>query len=277
MASVNSPIRKIIKPLLFKILGKTGYKFLQSIAKIRDIKHRLVEEKEMELLKYFVSKDDEVIDLGANYAYYLDRLSKIVGQNGKVFGFEPVPFTFEVCEIIIKKLKLNNVKLFKYAANDKNTNLEFRLPKVDFGAISAGQSHRADRENDLKGKEDYYSFNDEEIIKCEAIKVDDLLFKNLKKISFIKIDIEGAELFALKGMEKIIKFFNPVILVEIQPFFLKGFNITEEEIISYITNELKYDIYFYEQKIKKLKNITNNLWDNNYILIPTNNKKNTVI
>jgi len=273
MASVNSPIRKIIKPFLFKILGKTGYKFIQSIAKIRDIKLRLVEEKEMELLKYFVTKNDHVIDLGANYAYYLERLSKIVGENGKVFGFEPVPFTFEVCQMIVKKLKLKNVDLFQYAANDQNTNLQFRIPKVDFGAISAGQSHRADRNNDLKGKEDYYSFYNEEIINCEGKKIDDLLFQDLKKLSFIKIDIEGAELFALRGMIKIIKSFTPIILIEIQPFFLKGYNITETEIISYIIDELDYEIYFYDQELKKLKIINKNLWDSNYILIPKKNKK----
>ena len=54
MASVNSPIRKILKPILFRIISKSTYKLIQSIAKIRDIKLRLVEEKEMEILKYFL-------------------------------------------------------------------------------------------------------------------------------------------------------------------------------------------------------------------------------
>ena len=176
----------------------------------------------MELLKYFIKEGDDVIDLGANYAYYLERISKIVGKNGRVFGFEPVPFTYDVCEIIVKKLKLKNIKLFQYAANNENVKIEFRLPKVDFGAISAGQSHRADRNNNLQGKENYYSFAKEEIIICEGKKVDDLLFDKLRTLSFIKMDIEGAELFALQGMQKTIKKFTPVILIEIQPFFFGG-------------------------------------------------------
>ena len=102
MASVNSPIRKILKPILFRIISKSAYKLIQSIAKIRDIKLRLVEEKEMEILKYFIKEGDDVIDLGANYAYYLERLSKIAGKDGRVFGFEPVAFTYEVCEIIVR-------------------------------------------------------------------------------------------------------------------------------------------------------------------------------
>ena len=272
MASVNSPIRKILKPILFRIISKSAYKLIQSIAKIRDIKLRLVEEKEMEILKYFIKEGDDVIDLGANYAYYLERLSKIVGKDGRVFGFEPVPFTFEVCEKIVRKLKLKNIKLFQYAANNENVKLEFRLPKVDFGAISAGQSHRADRNNKIQGKESYYSFEKEEIIICEGKKVDDLLFEELRTLSFIKIDIEGAELFALKGMHKTIKKFNPVILIEIVPFFLEGYNIKESEIISYITDELDYEMYFYDQEISKLRIVDRDLWDSNYILLPNESK-----
>ena len=268
MASVNSPLRKILKPILFRIISKSAYKLIQSIAKIRDIKLRLVEEKEMEILKYFIKEGDDVIDLGANYAYYLERLSKIVGKDGRVFGFEPVPFTYEVCEIIVRKLKLQNIKLFQYAANNENMKLEFRLPKVDFGAISAGQSHRADRNNKIQGKESYYSFPKEEIIICEGKKVDDLLFEELRTLSFIKIDIEGAELFALQGMQKTIKKFNPVILIEIQPFFLEGYNIKESEIISYITDELDYEMYFYDQKIRKLRVVNRDLRESNYILLP---------
>ena len=44
---------------------------------------------------------------------------------------------------------------------------------------------------------------------------------NIDQIDILKIDIEGAELFALQGMQKTIKKWLPVILIEINPFFLK--------------------------------------------------------
>lgn len=267
MASVNSPIRTIVKPFLFKLLGKTGYKYVQCKAKIRDIEQRLVEEKEMELLPFFVKEGDNVLDLGANYAYYVERLSKLVGEKGQVFAYEPIPFTHEVCEMIVKKLHLNNVKLYKYAAGNTNEVLKFRVPKLDFGGISAGQSHLADRNNEMEGKESYYSFKDEEIIECQSVVLDEQL-KGVSNLSFVKIDIEGGEFFALQGMKNIIKQNAPAILVEIQPFFLKGLKIEEKQLIDLIKEELNYLIYHYDKTSKKLKEVTTNLWDDNYILLP---------
>ncbi|MEI9806548.1 MAG: FkbM family methyltransferase [Bacteroidota bacterium] len=49
---------------------------------------------------------------------------------------------------------------------------------------------------------------------CEVVDIDSFLLPKLKKLTFVKIDIEGAEYFALKGMEKTLQQFKPVILIE---------------------------------------------------------------
>lgn len=267
MASVNSPIRKFVKPLFYKLLGRKGYKYVQARAKIRDIKQRLVEEKEMILLPHFINEGESVIDLGANYAYYIERMSKLIGNVGKVYGFEPIPFTYEVCDLIINKLGFKNVELFPYASGNKNEDLEFRVPKLDFGGISAGQSHLAIRDNEMEGKENYYSFQDEEIVKCKSVTIDDFLLPKLKGLSFVKIDIEGAEYFALQGMVNTLKKFRPVILVEIQPFFLKGMGVEESDLIKLLTEQLGYKIFALKKGDEKLSKVQGALWDDNYILI----------
>lgn len=273
MASVNSPIRRFVKPLFYKLLGRKGYKFVQARAKIRDINHRLVEEKEMVLLSEFIKDGDHVIDLGANYAYYVERMSRLVGSKGRVFGFEPIPFTYEVCSLVVKKLRLKNVDLFPFASGNANETLEFRVPKLDFGGISAGQSHLSKRNNEMEGKENYYAFKDEELVKCQAVTIDDYLFSKLNNLSFVKIDIEGAEYFALQGMEQTIKKFKPVILVEIQPFFLKGMGVEEASLISLVKNDFGYQIFSFEKASSKLKLVETDLWDDNYILIHSDKVK----
>lgn len=270
MASVNSPIRRFVKPLFYKLLGRRGYKFVQARAKIRDIEHRLVEEKEMVLLPEFIKDGDHVIDLGANYAYYVERMSRLVGSKGRVFGFEPIPFTYEVCALVVKKLGLKNVDIFPFASGNANETLEFRVPKLDFGGISAGQSHLSMRNNEMEGKENYYSFKDEELVKCQAVTVDDYLLSKLKSLSFVKIDIEGAEYFALQGMKNTIEKFKPVILVEIQPFFLKGMGVEESSLITLLKKDFGYEMFAFDKTNSKLKLVETNLWDDNYILIHSN-------
>lgn len=270
MASVNSPIRNIIKPLLYKVLGKRGYRYAQFFGKMRDIDKKLVEEKEMSFLPFIVKNGDTVFDIGANYAYYTSRLSDIVGNTGKVFAFEPIPFTHSVCEMIVKKRNLTNVKLFQVGVGERNQNLVFNVPQLNFGGISAGQAHISGREHEAEAKKEYYNFAKEEQVVCKVVSLDDFITEELTDISFIKIDIEGAEYFALKGMYKLIAKHLPIILIEVQPYFLKGFGINEAEFRNYIVEVLGYDIYIYNEAQHKLNLMKGDFFDANFILVPRN-------
>lgn len=268
MASVKSLVRTIVKPILFKLMGKSGYKYAQMYGKIRDIEHRLVEEKEMNLLPLIVKEGDTVIDIGANYAYYCERLSKLVGNSGTVHAFEPIPFTYEVCAMIVKKLNLKNVNLYNKGVSDKTMTVEFSVPKLDFGGISAGQAHISGRTIDVDKKKDYYNFDSEEKVQCEVVDLDSFLGDKISNLSFVKIDIEGAEYMALKGMEKMIQIHKPILLLEIQPTFLKGFNIDESDFKSYLTSDLGYQLFVFNSTSCKLNYYTETSFaDDNYILV----------
>lgn len=264
MASVNSPLRTALKPLLFKLFGKSAYAKFQFYAKIKDIDNKLVEEKEMELLPYFLSKDAESIDIGANYAYYTVAMSQ---QSKKVYAYEPIPFTHKVCGMLIKHYKLANVQLFLQGVGEKNEVKTFNVPVVDFGGISAGQAHMAERNNELEGKEQHYQFEKNEAYQCQVVSLDTAI-TDATNISFVKMDIEGAEYFALKGMQQLIQKHKPVILIEINPFFLDGFGIKEHDLRDFITTA-GYKTFVYNQASKKLDSFTDAYFESNYILIHT--------
>ncbi|HEY6502868.1 MAG TPA: FkbM family methyltransferase [Chitinophagaceae bacterium] len=268
MASVRSPLRNFVKPILFKLLGKNGYKWAQFYAKKKDIKNRLVEEIEMELLPHLVSKDDEVLDIGANYAYYTERLSRLTPK-GKVFAFEPIPFTYDVAAMLVKSFGLKNVELYKKGVGQKTETLRFSVPKMEYGSISAGQAHIAGRNNDMIKGSDYFVSDKHEEFDCEVVDIDSFLLPKLKKLSFVKIDIEGAEYFALKGMERTLKAFRPAILIEIVPLFLESFKIDLPFFQQYIEQTLNYRVFAYDQQQKKLVKVNGPIsTDRNYILIP---------
>jgi FkbM family methyltransferase len=267
MASVNSPIRNFIKPILYKLLGTKGYKYFQYLGKLKDIQNKLVEEPEIELLDSLIKPNDEVIDIGANYAYYTERMSSLCPQ-GKVFAFEPIPFTYDVAAKIVKKLKLHNVELFQKGVGQKNETLRFSVPTLDFGSISAGQAHIKGRNNDnVKGSEYYVSDKTAEF-DCDVVSIDSFLLEKLTKLTFIKIDIEGAEHFALKGMAKTLEKFKPVILIEIVPLFLESFGIPKDDFQNNIEHTLGYQLFKYNTTQKKLFLHTGPIdRDMNYILI----------
>lgn len=266
MASVQSPIRRMLKPLFFRLLGPHGYCRMQVYAKAKDIRGRLVEEREMALLPRLVDEGDHVLDLGANFAYYSTRLSALVGGTGKVTAFEPIPFTYDVCAALLKKLGATNVELFQKGVGARDDQVEFSVPLQDFGAMSAGQAHMAERNNELEGKESYYSFNRATEFTCHVVALDDFLSLDERPLSFVKIDIEGAEFYALQGMRRLLEAHRPVVLIEIQPFFLKGFGVEDSALVGLI-DQLGYDLYLYDKGSGKLRRHTDALIDSNYLMI----------
>ena len=265
MASIKSPIRSFLKPLLFKLIGKKGYFLMQYVAKKKDIEQQLVEEPEMVLLPVFITPESNVIDIGANYAYFTHRFANICTK-GHVYAFEPIPFTYNVAKKIIESCRFKNVRIYQLGVGNENIQTVFEVPLQSFGAYSAGQAHLSGRDNELNGKEQHYKFSSHEKVNCKIIRLDD--FKDIDKpIDFIKIDIEGAELFALKGMKDLLIKSKPVILLEINPFFLEGFKIKESELKEFIKG-LDYSTFIYNMLTKKLENYTSDYIESNYILIP---------
>ena len=267
MASVQSSVRRMLKPLLFKLLGRRGYFHMQALAKARDIRHRLVEEREMALLPRLVGEGDHVLDIGANFAYYSTRLADLVGPGGKVTAFEPIPFTHDVCAALLKKFGATNVSLFQKGVGAREEQVEFSVPLQDFGAMSAGQAHMTERRNELEGKENYYTFDRAIEFICHVVALDDFLMIDERPLSFAKIDIEGAEFYALQGMRRLLEAHRPVVLIEIQPFFLRGFGVEESALVGLI-DQLGYDLYLYDQGSGQLRRHTDALIDSNYLMIP---------
>ena len=97
----NSLTRKIVKKLLVPFPGLREY--LQTIAMAKDIytdEWAINNEPEIFWIKSVLNSGDIAIDVGANYGLYTYNLSKAVGDNGFVYAFEPVPYTFRTLQRI---------------------------------------------------------------------------------------------------------------------------------------------------------------------------------
>jgi len=131
---------------------------------------------ETELVKKEIKKGDVVLDIGANIGYYTLIYAKLVGEEGKVFAFEPDPDNFALLKKNVEINGYRNVILAQKAVSNKTGKIRLYLSEVNKG------DHRI-----------YDSHDGRKSIEIETIRLDDY-FKNYNvRIDFIKMDVQGAE------------------------------------------------------------------------------------
>lgn len=166
------------------------------------------EPLQTELVKKIIKTGDVVLDIGANIGYYTLIFAKLVGEKGKVFAFEPGPSNFTLLKKNVEINGYQNVTSVQKAVSNKT------------GKIRLYLSHS------ITGHRIYDTHDGRKFIEIEVVRLDDY-FKNYKgRIDFIKIDIEGAEGAAIRGMSSLLrKNKNLKIVTEFNPRRLKEFGL----------------------------------------------------
>lgn len=141
---------------------------------------------EPQVEKIFKPKNgDIVVDIGAYIGKYSLLAAKKVGKNGKIFSFEPDPFNFDLLTKNVHSSGLKNIiKPFNLALSDKKG-------EIILYRHGEGTEHSIIKKS-----------NDKLLIQTTTL--DEFLSEseiNTSKISWIKIDVEGAEISVLKGMK----------------------------------------------------------------------------
>jgi len=140
------------------------------------------------------------LDIGANIGYFTLLASSMIGDQGKVISFEPNPENVRFLRKSIKANKYNNIDLFQYAIADKKQILSLEIG----GASSNGMLKEVSLFNKIVRKNT-----------IKTVALDNFLGE--QEIDVVKLDIEGAEPLALKGMMRLVKKNNPVIFLEFTP------------------------------------------------------------
>jgi len=146
-----------------------------------------------------IEKGDYIIDAGAFSGGTALYFAHKAGREGKVFAFEMVPENIELFNTNIKKNKDSDIapiELINKALEEKSGDKFFIYQKGPASLITKEKP---------------------ENIECAvttAISIDDFVEENnIQKIDVIKMDIEGAELGALKGAIKTINKFRPKLAI----------------------------------------------------------------
>ncbi len=181
------------------------------------------DEPEMKVISSLVKKGDTVLDIGANFGSYTKFLAKQVGEEGTVHSFEPIPEVYGYLKANIQSVDLSNVKLHNCALSDFVGSAQFSIPKFEHSGENFYEGHLTENEGDIT---------------VDVKKLDEMTFDQL--ISFVKCDVEGAELKVLEGAKEFIRKNKPIWMLEIN-FELE--TPEAQEIIDFMTT-VGYEINF---------------------------------
>jgi FkbM family methyltransferase len=153
---------------------------------------------ELGVIRRHVRPGDIVCDIGANKGSFIYWLSRWC-RGGRVIAFEPQPQFARGLAAVCRAMKLDNVTVEAKAVYSHSGSHELFVPVGP--SPSASLTHKT------------AEFENFTTLSVPTIALDEYFGEN-DKITLLKIDIEGAELGAFKGAERILRQHAPLLVFE---------------------------------------------------------------
>jgi FkbM family methyltransferase len=154
-------------------------------------------------LKKFIRPGDGCIDIGAHLGYFTIELSRLAGPEGKVYAVEPMSKFNRVLGRLITSKKANNVTLYPVALGGDGEYVEMGIPEV-------GQNKKFAYARVMDSSPQLQYVESEKVRNWQG----DQLFKDVKRVDFVKCDVEGLEFRVMSSMIGTIRTHQPILLNE---------------------------------------------------------------
>lgn len=177
---------------------------------------RVSERANIRLMQRLVQPGDCVADIGANIGFYATVLGASVGSSGQVYAFEPDATNYE--RMIARVKGLPQVHPIHAAVTDHEGFVDLYLsPDINV---------------------DHRTYNSEEArstVRVKAVSLDSFLNDDARALHFVKMDIQGAEYPALRGMESTVARSPGLkILMELTPNLYERFGSGTRDLIALV-------------------------------------------
>lgn len=190
-------------------------------------------EQEMEFWRDRIQPGMTVIDVGANVGVYTLSAAQRVGTTGRVIAVEPFSNCVQCLQETCRANGLDWVTVCRGAASDRDGMIRLAL----HGSSELNEVITTDNELPVGTYEEAPCFTLDTLIERE----------NLHRVDVLKIDAEGHELQVLKGSDRLLKDFAPVILYE-NVAGSQGSNLPVAEYLS----SREYQLFRYISFLKQL-------------------------
>lgn len=202
----------------------------------------------LSLIKSWIKNGDSCIDVGAQKGYVTLHLSCLVGDAGKVTSFEPDPRSRQILKNTLAANKFSHVFPEEFALGNENKSGTFYLSS-QLGWSSSYPNPLA--------KKTITSTVEVKIRKLDWLIENKVVNVDAGKLSFIKIDCEGAELFAISGMTELLKRSDAMLWIEINTSALRASNTSPVE-VSTLLRENGFRIFLpaIQENVSKDQSVT---------------------
>lgn len=171
-------------------------KFYQLVTKVH-LPQNQVDIRKLFIARHRLKDGGDAIDGGAHIGFFTRQLAEILGQNGHVYSFEPNPYVYSLLRKYTRSQ--SNITAFLKALSSQGEQV------VDFYVVP----HTIEQDSTL---ETSHQNKGQKKVQVSTTCLDDLKLE--RELKLIKLDIEGHELEALKGAEKLLMTHQPWVIFE---------------------------------------------------------------
>lgn len=179
---------------------------------------------ELATIAPWVAEGDTCVDVGAHGGAWLFPLSRMVGPGGAVIGFEALPYYARVLGITRRLLGRTNASILNVAVTEDGSKVRM-VWQDPSGALLTGRTHIAGAGE--SGDSD---------VEIAGTTLDAACANVAGRISFLKIDIEGAELGALRGGINTLRKHRPIVLSEVVEQHLQRYGHSTPMLFDFFAN-----------------------------------------
>jgi FkbM family methyltransferase len=180
---------------------------------------RNFETGELNFVQRFLRPGMTVLDIGAHQGLYTLLASACVARDGRVFAFEPSRRERRSLWLNLRLNRCRNVSVQPLALGNDRGSFDFYVVQGQYTGCNSLRPPASE-------------LGTTKLTTVSLERLDDWAKQShVKRVDFIKLDVEGAELSVLKGGSGILVHQRPVLLVEVAPIRSAAWGYDAAEIV----------------------------------------------
>jgi len=199
------------------------------------------EELEVVMLsKEVLRPGDTVVDIGANHGHFMLLAAALVGSRGSVHAFEPNPSEVERLRTLVDINALQHCRVHAVALGSEPSEMILNVldDKSGLATLAGAKAIEGQR---ITGTARV------------LVKRGDEILADVRGPLLVKVDVEGFELEVLGGLECVLERHKPLVVMEVEPEWLKRAGATPQELFKLmeVHGYVSYHISTYRRFLRR--------------------------